>query len=64
MTTLYTTAESFAEEQIKKHGLPKGEPLYRAILELAFSTGAIHGALNAQQRLTEAFKAKDAKVSA
>jgi hypothetical protein len=56
------TAEAFAEQMIQKHGVPKSEGLYRAILELVFSTGAIHGALNAQQRLTATFRALDAKV--
>lgn len=58
------TAESFADEQIRKHGLPKSLELQRAILEMVFSAGAIHGALNAQQRLDAAFKMLDAKVPA
>ena len=58
------TAESFADEQIRKHGLPKSLELQRAILEMVFSAGAIHGALNAHSRLDAAFKMLDAKVPA
>jgi len=37
------TAETWAEELIKTHGLPRDETLYRALLEYTFVRGKIEG---------------------
>jgi hypothetical protein len=57
-------AEAFADEQIKKYGMPRSEQMLRALLEYTFTAGQMQGATRAGERITQAFREFDAKVPA
>lgn len=56
------TAEQWAEDLIKKHGLPESELMFRALLELTFSQGQMQGMIGSTRRLDTIFDQLIAKA--
>lgn len=55
-----SAADQWAEDMIKRFGLPRSEEFYRALLEYAFSSGQVQGAVGSQHAIEEAFHKLDA----